>query len=83
MAYENSPIFTDETPGKKFFCTCGESATNLIVMVLIARKIQVSPPRNLPLKKLGDMLFVTVGVQGNFLFVMAHMQKYKIELNLC
>ncbi|PIP71786.1 MAG: cytochrome C551, partial [Nitrospinae bacterium CG22_combo_CG10-13_8_21_14_all_47_10] len=26
MAYENSPIFTDETPGKKFFCTCGESA---------------------------------------------------------
>ena len=27
MAYENSPIFTDETPGKIFFCTCGESAT--------------------------------------------------------
>ena len=27
MAYENSPIFTDETPGKKFFCTCGESET--------------------------------------------------------
>ena len=27
MAYENSPIFTDETPGKMFFCTCGESAT--------------------------------------------------------
>ena len=26
MAYENSPVFSDETPGKKFFCTCGESA---------------------------------------------------------
>ena len=26
MAYENSPVFLDETPGKKFFCTCGESA---------------------------------------------------------
>ena len=27
MAYENSPIFSDETPGIKTFCTCGESAT--------------------------------------------------------
>jgi len=26
MAYENSPIFSDETPGEKFFCACGESA---------------------------------------------------------
>jgi CDGSH iron-sulfur domain-containing protein 3 len=26
MAYENSPIFSDETEGIKFFCTCGESA---------------------------------------------------------
>ena len=25
MAYENSPIFVDETPGIKHYCTCGES----------------------------------------------------------
>ena len=26
LAYESSPIFSDKTPGKKFFCPCGESA---------------------------------------------------------
>ena len=26
MAYENSPMFVDETPGIKNYCTCGESA---------------------------------------------------------
>ena len=25
MAYENSPIIIDETPGIKTYCTCGES----------------------------------------------------------
>ena len=25
MAYENSPIIIDETPGIKNYCTCGES----------------------------------------------------------
>ena len=25
MPYENSPIFIDETPGIKHYCTCGES----------------------------------------------------------
>ena len=25
MAYENSPIIIDETPGIKHYCTCGES----------------------------------------------------------
>ena len=25
MAYENSPILIDETPGVKHYCTCGES----------------------------------------------------------
>ena len=32
MTYENQPNYVDETPGKKFYCTCGESAKNLIVM---------------------------------------------------
>ncbi len=27
MAYENSPHIVDETPGIKYYCTCGESAT--------------------------------------------------------
>ena len=27
MAYENNPNYVDETPGKKFYCTCGESST--------------------------------------------------------
>ena len=26
MTYENQPNYVDETPGKKFYCTCGESA---------------------------------------------------------
>ena len=26
MAYENSPILIDETPGIKHYCTCGESS---------------------------------------------------------
>ena len=26
MAYENSPIFVEENPGIKNYCTCGESA---------------------------------------------------------
>ena len=26
MAYENSPILVDETPGIKHYCTCGESS---------------------------------------------------------
>ncbi len=26
MAYQNSPVFIDETPGIKHYCTCGESA---------------------------------------------------------
>ena len=26
MAYENQPNYVDETPGEKFYCTCGESA---------------------------------------------------------
>ncbi|SVC63299.1 uncharacterized protein METZ01_LOCUS316153, partial [marine metagenome] len=26
MAYENFPNYVDETPGKKFYCTCGESS---------------------------------------------------------
>ena len=26
MAYENSPIIIDETPGIKNYCTCGESS---------------------------------------------------------
>ena len=25
MAYENSPLIIDETPGIKTYCTCGES----------------------------------------------------------
>ena len=25
MAYENSPIIVEETPGIKHYCTCGES----------------------------------------------------------
>jgi len=32
MTYENQPNYVNETPGKKFYCTCGESAKNLIVM---------------------------------------------------
>jgi CDGSH-type Zn-finger protein len=27
MGYENNPNYVDETPGKKFYCTCGESST--------------------------------------------------------
>ena len=26
MAYENFPNYVDETPGEKFYCTCGESS---------------------------------------------------------
>ena len=26
MAYEKNPSYIDETPGKKFYCTCGESS---------------------------------------------------------
>ena len=26
MTYENQPDYVDETSGKKFYCTCGESA---------------------------------------------------------
>ena len=26
MGYENRPMFVDETPGIKNYCTCGESA---------------------------------------------------------
>lgn len=26
MSYENFPNYIDETPGKKVYCTCGESA---------------------------------------------------------
>jgi CDGSH-type Zn-finger protein len=26
MAYQNSPHIIDETPGIKYYCTCGESA---------------------------------------------------------
>ena len=26
MTYENQPNYVDETPGKKIYCTCGESA---------------------------------------------------------
>ena len=26
MTYENQPNYVNETPGKKFYCTCGESA---------------------------------------------------------
>jgi len=26
MPYQNSPNYVDETPGTKFYCTCGESA---------------------------------------------------------
>ncbi len=26
MPYENFPVKVDETPGKKYYCTCGESA---------------------------------------------------------
>jgi len=25
MPYENAPLFVDETPGRKTYCTCGES----------------------------------------------------------
>jgi CDGSH-type Zn-finger protein len=48
MAYENTPIFTDETPGKKLFCTCGESATKPYCDGSHSEKIQVSPLKNLP-----------------------------------
>ena len=27
MGYENNPNYVDENPGKKFYCTCGESST--------------------------------------------------------
>jgi len=26
MPYKNFPNYVDETPGKKYYCTCGESA---------------------------------------------------------
>jgi len=26
MAYQTSPYLVDETPGTKYYCTCGESA---------------------------------------------------------
>jgi CDGSH iron-sulfur domain-containing protein 3 len=26
MAYQNTPHLVTETPGKKYYCTCGESA---------------------------------------------------------
>ena len=26
MPYENNPNIVDETPGKKFYCVCGESS---------------------------------------------------------
>lgn len=26
MAYQNSPVYVEETPGTKYYCTCGESA---------------------------------------------------------
>ena len=32
MTCENQPDYVDETLGKKFYYTCGESEKNLIVM---------------------------------------------------
>ena len=74
MPYENFPNYVDETPGKKYYCTCGESTNKPTAMVLME-----SYPKSLKLAKRNELLFATVVSPINRHCVMVPMQSYNYK----
>ena len=73
MTYENQPNYVDETPGKKIYCTCGESAKK----PYCDGSHEMFNTGKSPKPK--EWLFVTVANPANYPFVTALTQSCSFE----
>lgn len=65
MAYENSPHYVEETPGIKYYCTCGESENKPYCDGSHDRKNTGKSPKEFVVEKAKRMAICDCGHTGN------------------
>ena len=61
MAYENFPTYLDETPGDKYYCTCGESENKPYCDGSHERKNTGKSPKQHTIEKAGRVAICDCG----------------------